>query len=113
MMSWDEKVENNVVVVKLGGEIDLASSPVMRKHLQSKVQSKSSAVVFDFDGVDYIDSSGIATFVEYYKHSRSFQCKIAFAAMTPRVQSVFELVRLGEIFPFHASVEEAVQSVSL
>ena len=79
----------------------------MRQLLQEKAAEQVSALILDFTEVKYIDSSGLATLVEYYQNSRSYSGQIALAGLSNRVKSVFELVRLSEIFTIYTSVLEA------
>jgi anti-sigma B factor antagonist len=106
-MEWTENLEGDVVIVILKGEIDLNHSPKLRSFFQGKIQGKSLKLLLDFTEVKYIDSSGLATLVEYYQGSRSYSGRIALASLSPRVKSVFELVRLSEIFPIYPTVDEA------
>lgn len=110
-MQCSETAENGGVVLKLTGEIDLASSPELRKLLQEKVKAKCPALVIDFSGVQYIDSSGLATLVEYRRDSNAFSGKFALASLNDRVRTIFELVRLNEIIPIHPSVPEAMTAL--
>jgi anti-sigma B factor antagonist len=109
-MELAEIQEGSVLILNLSGDIDLKHSPRLRSHLQSKVQAKCPALLVNFTDVNYIDSSGLATFVEYYQGARHFSGKIVLAGMTNRVKSVFDLVRLSEVFPIFTTMDEAKQS---
>lgn len=106
-MKIEEQQEGDITVLLLEGDIDLHHSPELRTFLQEKVKAKCPALLVDFSSVNYIDSSGLATFVEYYQGARNFSGKIAMCAMSARVRSVFELVRLGEVFPIVETADEA------
>ena len=106
-MTWTEESESEVLVIKLSGEIDLQHSPKLRQLLQSKVCSKAPVLLLDFTDVKYIDSSGLATLVEYYKSARSYSGRMAVAGLSNRVRSIFDLVRLGEVFGVFATLDEA------
>lgn len=108
-MEWDEQEqeEGRLIVVRLRGEIDLQHSPKLRKILQAKVEIQTPALLLDFSEINYIDSSGLATLVEYYQSSRAYSGRIALAGATERVKSIFDLVRLNEIFEFYATADEA------
>jgi anti-sigma B factor antagonist len=106
-MNWQEITADGVLIIYLSGEIDLQHSPKMRQLLQSKASDRIPALLLDFTQVGYIDSSGLATLVEYYQISRSYAGRIALAGLSKRVKSVFDLVRLSEIFSIYPSVEEA------
>lgn len=110
-MKWTEKTEDGITTLSPEGDIDLNHSPKLRSLFQSKIQAKCPALLIDFGKVNYIDSSGLATLVEYYQGSRPYEGKIALAAMSARVKSVFDLVRLGEIFSIYDTIEEAKQEL--
>ena len=106
-MTWTELTEDELHIISLRGEIDLHNSPAMRELLQSKAQAQVLALVLDFTEVKYIDSSGLATLVEYYQKSRIYAGQLALAGMNARVKSVFDLVRLSEIFAIYPDLAAA------
>jgi anti-sigma B factor antagonist len=106
-MNWTEEADDRLLTIKLTGEIDLQHSPKLRQLLQSKVSLKAPVILLDFTEVNYIDSSGLATLVEYYKNSRSYSGQLAVAGLSNRVRSIFDLVRLGEVFGLFPTVIEA------
>ena len=110
-MQWKEEAEGDITILSPEGDIDLNHSPKLRSLFQAKIKAKCPALLIDFGKVNYIDSSGLATLVEYYQGSRSYEGKIALAAMSARVRSVFDLVRLGEIFTIYDTTEEARQEL--
>jgi anti-sigma B factor antagonist len=110
-MQWRELTADGVVVLELSGEIDLQHSPEMRRVLQARTAKRTPALLLDFTSVQYIDSSGLATLIEYYQHSRAYAGKIAIAGLNARVRSIFELVRLNEVFPIFTTMAEARQSL--
>lgn len=107
-MQCTESEQNGVAIMSLKGEVDLQNSPELRKLLQAKTSSKCPSLVVDFSGVDYIDSSGLATLVEYRRDSQKYKGSFSLAALSTRVRTIFELVRLNEIIPIHGTLEEAV-----
>jgi anti-sigma B factor antagonist len=110
-MQWSELTTDGVLILELSGEIDLQHSPEMRQLLQARAAQRIPALLLDFTGVKYIDSSGLATLIEYYQSSRAYDGKIIVAGLSHRVRSIFELVRLNEVFPIYATVLEARQAL--
>jgi anti-sigma B factor antagonist len=110
-MEWREVTADGVLILELSGEIDLQHSPTMRRLLQAKAVERVPALILDFTAVKYIDSSGLATLIEYYQNSRVYAGKMAVAGLSPRVRSIFELVRLNEVFPIHRTIAEASQAL--
>jgi anti-sigma B factor antagonist len=118
-MEITARQEGDATVLVVTGDIDLETSPALRTVLKAqaekaksgKAQGTAAALVLDFSGVGYIDSSGLATLIEYYQTVRDGGRGPALANVSQRVRSAFELVRLNEIFPFYANVDEALQAV--
>jgi anti-sigma B factor antagonist len=118
-MEITERQAGSATVLALSGDIDLETSPALRAALKEKAaqakaspQGPSARLVLDFAAVTYIDSSGLATLIEYFQTTRGSGGKLALAAVAPRVRGAFELVRLDEIFPLHPGVDEALAAVA-
>ena len=108
-----EKSQNDgVTTLRVSGEIDLHASPALRSELQTCVSEKTPVLLVDFAGVDYIDSSGLATFIEYLRDTSSFQGKIALFGLKKKVRTIFDLVRLNELFTITDSADAAVAALA-
>ncbi|NBS13545.1 MAG: anti-sigma factor antagonist [Verrucomicrobia bacterium] len=106
-----EKIDEGILILTVSGEIDLNQSPALRTTLRAKAAAKTPCLLLDFSAVLYIDSSGLATLIEYYQSARAFSGKLALCSLAPRVRSSFDLVRLSEvfsIFPDQASARKAL-----
>jgi anti-sigma B factor antagonist len=110
-MQITERTEGNIPVVSITGDIDLETSPQLRDFLKPKSTAKTSALLLDFTGVNYIDSSGLATLIEYFQAVQGFKGRLALASMSPRVKNVFEIVRLEQIFSIHPDVPSALSAL--
>jgi anti-sigma B factor antagonist len=106
-MQWTESKDNEFTILNLTGEVDLQHSPVLRKLLQEKIKARNSALIIDFSGVEYIDSSGLATLVEYRRDSRGYGGEFALINLNTRVRTIFELVRLNEIISIYPAMADA------
>ena len=63
-------------VIAVTGEVDLNSSPQLRKAVLSGIE-KSPQVAVDLSAAEYMDSSGVATLVEALKSASSGKKKLA------------------------------------
>lgn len=106
-MQARESEEDGLFIIALEGEIDLACSPELREILDVHAQARRAALLLDFAAVSYVDSSGLATLVEYVRKAQDFDGKLALAAVNTRVRTILDLVRLSEIFPIYSTVAEA------
>jgi anti-sigma B factor antagonist len=100
-------------VIELTGEVDLHRASELRFMLGEHAAAKRPALVVDVSGVEYMDSAGIATLIEYVQRSTAFGGRFALAGARQRLRAIFDLVRLGEIFPIRPTVAEAKSALSV
>lgn len=106
-MQANESEQDGLRVVELEGEIDMARSPELRRVLDVHAKAQTPALALDFRGVDFIDSSGLATIIEYCRKAHDFGGKYAIFGLRERVRTVFEIVRLNEILPLFETIDQA------
>jgi anti-anti-sigma factor len=94
-----EPREGGVVVIA-SGEIDLASSPELRKALRDP-QASVRTVVLDLRGVTFIDSSGLGVIVGQQKRAREtgndFAVVIDGASAVERILELSGLVKVLDL----------------
>lgn len=79
------------------GDIDLSNSHELRKTILAALKSNDSVFV-DLSGVNYIDSSGIASLVEGLQFSKSNGKKFVLTKPSTQVTAIMELARLDQVF---------------
>jgi len=85
-------------LIRVEGEVDLYSSPELRKAILKAVPSAQGGLAIDLEGVTYIDSSGVATLVEGLRCARENGTGFSLVAPSPAVMQVLELARLDSVF---------------
>ena len=100
--------KEGVVVFQVNGEINISTSPDLKKQFEKKPAKK---IVVDLDKVSYIDSSGLATLVEVLKKTKSQGGSLGLAAMSDKVKSLFEITKLDKLFLICHSQDEAVSRI--
>jgi anti-sigma B factor antagonist len=111
-MQIEKSKNNGVTTLRVSGEVDLHASPNLRSELQTCVSEKTPVLLVDFNGVDYIDSSGLATFIEYLRDASEYNGKIALFGLKKKVRTIFDLVRLNELFTITDSADAAVAALA-
>jgi anti-sigma B factor antagonist len=104
--------EQGANILQIEGEIDLHGSPALRAALHKFVAANTPTLLADFSAVRYIDSSGLATLIEYVRDSKPFGGKFALFGLQPKVKMVFELVRLNELFTIVDSKDAALAATA-
>lgn len=85
-------------LIRVSGEVDLYSSPELRKVVLESVPSKGGAIEIDLSAVTYIDSSGVATLVEGLRSAGKNDASLVLVNPSAAVLQVLELARLDSIF---------------
>ena len=84
--------------ITVQGEVDLYTSPELRSAIMKAVPAASSGVEIELSGVDYMDSSGVATLVEGFKVARERSTSFILVSPSVAVTRVLELARLDTVF---------------
>lgn len=90
------------------GDVDLASSPVLRTEIAELQRRTPRRLVIDLSGVTYMDSSGVATLLEAMQIARKRGCRLVLCAIQPKVRAIFEIARLDMVFTIVDSTEAAL-----
>ncbi len=96
----DIKLENigTTLVVKLTGEIDHHTAPKLRDVIDREISiNNTKNVVLDFDGVSFMDSSGIGVIVGRYKQISARGGKIMLIRVKPQVDKILEISGLKKL----------------
>lgn len=94
-------------VVDLEGEVDLGTSPDLRRALFDLL-TKTSKLALNLRALRYIDSSGIATLIEVLKDAQLLQKDFILYGLSPAVQDVFRLTHVNRIFRIVETEEQAI-----
>lgn len=91
--------DNGVATARIQGEIDLHNSPELRDALLGPLlKNHPKKVILDLQQVPYMDSSGIAVFVEVLQKIRPNGGVVRLINLQPRVRGLLEIARLDKIF---------------
>jgi anti-sigma B factor antagonist len=95
-------------VLPLEGEIDLHVSPTVTASLNIMIEKKPKQLVVDLSRVTYIDSAGLAAFIEGMQKVEAYGGKFALASLQETVRSIFEISRLDQVFRIFPDVDAAL-----
>lgn len=95
-------------IVDVSGDIDMGTSPGLRK-LLLECLTKTPRLVINFSDVRYIDSSGIASLVEVLMKARAGKKQLVLYGLNKTVQEVLQLTRLTAVFEIRKTEQEALQ----
>ncbi|MBN1353317.1 MAG: STAS domain-containing protein [Candidatus Omnitrophica bacterium] len=111
-MQVRQEDKNGIVVCYITGEIDINTSPQVKKIFDRIVGEKKEKIVINFKNVSYIDSSGLATLVEILKGMRTYGGKLKLSNLSTKVKNLFEITKLEKLFDITQEEGDAIKSLS-
>jgi anti-anti-sigma factor len=102
----------DVVVARLGGEVDLSNAAEVGDELTAAVPNSALGLVLDLTATEYLDSSGVHLVFELAERlrRRQQQLRIVVPAGAP-IRRILRIVELDESVPVVVSVDEAVAAI--
>lgn len=94
---WSIKVDKNGVVL-MNGEIDYTVTPKIRTGLLNYIEKTQGPLKLDLGGLNYLDSSGLAVFIEARRHLVEQGRTMEIVAVTPEVRKIFQLTQVDKLF---------------
>jgi anti-anti-sigma factor len=86
------------VVIAPEGEIDLNSSPLVKEQLAPAIAAQCPRLIVDLSGVSYLDSSGLAVFIEAQQSVQGYGGSFALCGLRESVRHIFTIARLDQVF---------------
>ncbi|PYL81299.1 MAG: hypothetical protein DMF23_14695 [Verrucomicrobia bacterium] len=110
-MRLKESHENGVVIFALSGAIDLHYAPTLRSLFQSKLNERCPALIVDLSAVDFIDSTGLATLIEYHRDTGAHGGVFSLAGINPNLKAIFDVVQFHKLLAIFPTVSEAKAAI--
>jgi len=101
-----------VVIARVKGELDLAGAPSTGEAIGEAVPTSARALVIDFSGLEFIDSSGIAMLFSLARRLGGRRQELRVVAVDGKpVARVLEIVEFDRAAPVHETLDEALAAV--
>jgi anti-sigma B factor antagonist len=99
-------------VLELSGEIDLNEKPKVVAQLEPLLERKSQVIVVDLSQVTYVDSSGLAIFIDALQRVHQYGGRFALVGLRENVRLVFGIAKLDKVFQIFDQREAAVAALA-
>ena len=92
--------DKKMLVFKITDEIDDCSVQKIRRKADYEIERHMPRkVIFDFDSVTFMDSSGIGLIIGRYKFTNMLGGKLEVANLTQNVKKIFEMSGILKLIP--------------
>ena len=110
-MNLSERRVGNIVILNISGK--LMGGPdagIINNKLHELVESKSTKVVANIAGLDWMNSSGLGILIGGLTTMRNNNGDLKLAAAPARIQSLLSITKLSTILETYPTVEDAIAS---
>ena len=86
----------------VGGELDLATEPRVRRELLDALRDAPTRLTIDLGDVTFIDSTGLRALLSARNRASSIGTRVVLARLAPAVERTLAIANLWSFFEFEA-----------
>ena len=99
---------DGVAVIDLVGDVNRGAGEALEAAWQLATAEQPAAVVLNFEGAGYINSTGIALIVGLLARARAAGIEMRAYGLTPHYREIFEITRLADFLAINPDEDSAV-----
>ncbi|MGE5396880.1 MAG: anti-sigma F factor antagonist [Chitinophagales bacterium] len=100
----------DTLMVRIEGELDLAVADSLRDQIDSRLKhDRVQTLILDFDGVSFLDSSGLGVIIGRYKKMKNSGGQMCIIRTCPAVFRVLEFSGITKIIPVYETEKEVLR----
>jgi anti-anti-sigma factor len=84
--------------IRIQGDIDLASARELARYLEAQLDGPPRRFELDLSGVEFVDSSGLHTFIHAHNYASARGSQLVIVAPSPSVGRLLELTGCDKLF---------------
>ena len=106
------KVNDKVSVIDVKGELTAFAEGVLMQAYDQASDGKVRAIVLNFEGLEYMNSSGIGLLVTLLIRVNREKQRLLTYGLSEHYRNIFQITRLDDAINIYDSEEAAVQAVN-
>ncbi len=107
-----DHVRPQVALLTIEGRLSAVTTGELKEKLKTLVAKDRIHLILDLEGVDFIDSSGLAALVSGLKSTREVGGSLKLVGLNENTMKVFKLTRLDRVFTFYDQLDQAISDLS-
>jgi anti-sigma B factor antagonist len=108
----ETRTDRNIEILQVSGSLDLQTAVIFRQQVNKLIMNGKTIIVFDFELLDFIDSSGLEVILSSHVTAKKANGFIALAGVNSSIERVFKITRMDRVFDVYQSVNEAVGALA-
>lgn len=101
----DVKRQQDMEILRLSGELDLASAPLLQREIDSAGLG-ATAMILDLEKLDFIDSTGLRMILAAHERAKERGQEFAVTRGSRQVQRLLAITGVGEHLRIIASADD-------
>lgn len=102
---------NGIGIIDIGGEVNAYAEDALAAAYSEASQNGVKAIVLNFSGLEYMNSSGIGLLVTLLIRAQRNKQRLLACGLNEHYQQIFALTRLNEAIGIYGSEAAAVAAV--
>jgi anti-anti-sigma factor len=107
MLTWAVKDRDGLVIVVVGGELDIHSAPGLGEALAPAADA-GRHLILDVSGLRFCDCAGLSLFLRTQERARAAGGSLHLAAPTGSMRRLITVARMSDVLTVTASVADAI-----
>jgi anti-anti-sigma factor len=103
---------DGVAVIDLAGDVNRGAEETLEAAWQQATAEQPDAVVLNFEGAGYINSTGIALIVSVLARARAERRKVVASGLSPHYREIFDITRLSDFIELFPDLDRAVSQLT-
>jgi anti-sigma B factor antagonist len=112
-MEIHHKIENGVLIIKIDGRLDAATSPSADETIKKTMIEDSNKLLFDLSDLEYLSSGGLRVILSAAKEIRRRKGKVALCCLNHYVDEIFEVSGFKSMIPIKDTVEAGLKDLTI
>ncbi len=110
-MQVSTQKENNVLMVRVSGRVDAATSKALEEALLPPINDGENKILVDCSHLEYISSAGLRIFLMAAKKLKMAKGNMVLCSMQPPIKTMFEIAGFSAAFPIFDTIEKGKQEL--
>jgi anti-sigma B factor antagonist len=105
----DYRTDGDTVVIRLAGELDIASAPELEQAIDRAIASRALLVIVDLHKLEFMDSTGVRLLVRAHQSALQSRHRFAVVRGSPQVDRLLALTGLDDHLMLFDQLGELVE----
>ncbi|GAA2549461.1 STAS domain-containing protein [Streptomyces sp. NPDC058947] len=101
-------IDDRTAVVDVSGDVDLHTSVALRAYVSALLAQGVRHLVLDLSATQYIDSTGLSTFIRLLHAAQRCGGSLRLAAVPERLERMVAMTGIEQLLPVHTTVDDAL-----